>query len=72
MMAEINPAITVIKIMVNGLKSATKTFRSVLTSNNGGVVLFRLNLLLKISTNYTKYKNNSFEGTEEKPNKEES
>lgn len=59
MIAEVSPAITVIKITVNGLNSAIKTFRRVLTSNNGGVAFFTLNLLLKISTNYTKYKNNS-------------
>jgi len=59
MMAEISPAITVIKIIINGLNSAIKTLRRVLTSNSGGVGFFRLNLLLKISTNYTKYKNNS-------------
>lgn len=59
MMAEISPAITVIKIITNSLNSAIKTLRRVLTSNSGGVAFFRLNLLLKISTNYTKYKDNS-------------
>lgn len=57
-MAEISPDITVIKIIINGLNSAIKNTRRVLTSNDGGVAFFRRNLLLKTSTNYTKYKNN--------------
>lgn len=59
MMAEISPDLTAIKIIINGLNSAIKTLRRDLTSNNGGIAFLRLNLLLKISTNYTKYKNNS-------------
>lgn len=58
MMVEISPDLTAIKIIVNSLNSAIKILRRVLTSNNGGIAFSRLNLLLKISTNYTKYKNN--------------
>lgn len=52
-MTETNPNITVYKIIKNGLNSPIKTFRGVLTYNNGRVAFIRLTLLLKIITNST-------------------